>query len=206
MDFQFCAWFNLNLSILAVCWIVVFMGGSTLKLQRFYEILIVILFFFLCYTTYFLNSFYGMYTISVVQPEHEEATVPTFLEPPGPLYVMLKVTAYNPVLEQTDDTPHEAAWGDKVARGMVAVSWDLIKLGLDNKTPIVIDGLEFMQTTISDKMHERKIQQLDILMFSEPDAWRFGVQYRRVQCPLTWEAVNYLFEHYRIRMDCYDTK
>lgn len=121
----------------------------------------------------------------------------------GVLYVILKVTAYNPVPEQTDDTPFEAAWGDLVKPGTVAMSVDLKELGFKRGTPVEIHGLEFMDLTVMDRMNERKRRQLDILMFSEQAADRFGIQYRLVKIPISEETVQRVFRKYPMRLDYY---
>ena len=54
------------------------------------------------------------------------------------------VSAYNSVPSQTDRLPNLAAWGDTLKPGMkcIAVSRDLIGMGLDHDTQVRIHGLE----------------------------------------------------------------
>ncbi len=70
--------------------------------------------------------------------------------------LVVTATAYNSLPEQTDSEPHLAAWGDPLAPGMkvIAVSRDLIPLGLDHRTSVKIEGLpgEYL---VLDKMHKR---------------------------------------------------
>ena len=53
-------------------------------------------------------------------------------------------TAYNSVSWQTSDDPSIAAWGDTLRPGMkcIAVSRDLLKMGLVKDTPVKINGME----------------------------------------------------------------
>lgn len=76
------------------------------------------------------------------------------------------VSAYNSVHWQTDSIdPTVAAWGDTLRPGMksIAVSRDLIKLGLDHNTMVKIDT--FPDTFyVKDKMHWRWKNRIDIYM------------------------------------------
>ena len=58
--------------------------------------------------------------------------------------ITVKSSAYNSLKYQTDSNPSIAAWGDSLIPGMrsVAVSRDLIRLGLKHNTPIKIEGLD----------------------------------------------------------------
>lgn len=77
----------------------------------------------------------------------------------------VKATAYNSTRAQTFGNPNIAAWGDTLVPGMksIAVSRDLIKMGLIHNTPVKIDGLEGI-FLVKDKMHRRKRMQIDIYM------------------------------------------
>ena len=74
-------------------------------------------------------------------------------------------TAYNSLEYQTSANPHITAFGDSLKPGYkyIAVSRDLLKLGLNHNTPVQIEGLEgtFL---VKDKMHYRKRNQIDIYM------------------------------------------
>lgn len=75
-------------------------------------------------------------------------------------------SAYNSVFWQTDSiNPSVAAWGDTLKPGMksIAVSRDLIKLGLTHNTMVKIDT--FPDTFyVKDKMHWRWRNRIDIYM------------------------------------------
>ena len=82
-------------------------------------------------------------------------------------------TAYNSLPEQTNAEPHLAAWGDPLAPGMkvIAVSRDLIPLGLDHRTSVKIEGLPGVYLVL-DKMHKRWEKRIDIYMGNDLDAAR----------------------------------
>jgi 3D (Asp-Asp-Asp) domain-containing protein len=74
-------------------------------------------------------------------------------------------TAYNSLPGQTQGDPRVAAWGDVLVPGMrsVAVSPDLLKLGLRRGVRVRIDGLrgEFV---VLDKMPARWRRRIDLYM------------------------------------------
>ncbi|MEM7184958.1 MAG: hypothetical protein AAF518_28955 [Spirochaetota bacterium] len=82
-----------------------------------------------------------------------------------PNILVVQATAYNSVKSQTSDNPTLAAWGDTLSPGMkiVAVSRDLIKLGLDHNTEVKIQGFEGSYV-VKDKMNRRWKQKIDIYM------------------------------------------
>ena len=57
------------------------------------------------------------------------------------------------------------AFGDSLKPGLkyIAVSRDLLNLGLTHNTPVAIEGLEGLYL-VKDKMHARKRKQIDIYM------------------------------------------
>lgn len=79
----------------------------------------------------------------------------------------LKVTAtaYNSLAYQTSANPHITAWGDSLVPGKkyIAVSRDLIKLGLTHDTPVLIEGFDGIYW-VKDKMHSRWRKRIDIYM------------------------------------------
>lgn len=82
-------------------------------------------------------------------------------------WVGLEVTAsaFNSVVWQTDGYPTQAAWGDTLKPGMkaIAVSRDLIKLGLTHNTMVRIDT--FPDTFyVKDKMHWKWRNKIDVYM------------------------------------------
>lgn len=74
-------------------------------------------------------------------------------------------TAYTSSPGETDDSPDIAAWGDTLAPGMrvIAVSRDLLDLGLVQGAEVTIDGLDG-EYVVLDKMHPRWTQKIDIYM------------------------------------------
>ncbi|SMY37013.1 3D domain-containing protein [Photobacterium andalusiense] len=74
-------------------------------------------------------------------------------------------TAYNSVRAQTDSSPNIAAWGDRLKPGMkaIAVSRDLLKMGLKRGSKVKISGLPG-EYVVLDKMHHRWNRKIDIYM------------------------------------------
>ena len=75
-------------------------------------------------------------------------------------------TAYNSVQSQTKKgDPNLAAWGDVLQPGeqAIAVSRDLIKLGLTHNTEVKIEGLPGIYL-VKDKMNKRWTKKIDIYM------------------------------------------
>jgi len=77
----------------------------------------------------------------------------------------VKSSAYNSVPSQTDGKPSLAAWGDTLKPGMkcIAVSRNLIALGLDHDTQVKIEGLSGIYL-VKDKMNARYRNRIDIYM------------------------------------------
>ena len=91
-------------------------------------------------------------------------------------------TAYNSTVMQTDDTPYEAAWGDALEPGMqaIAVSRDLLELGLTRGTRVRIDGLAG-EYVVLDKMGKRWRRKIDIYMGDDIGAARrWGIRPVRI--------------------------
>ena len=74
-------------------------------------------------------------------------------------------TAYTSSPRETDSTPFLAAWGDTLKSGMksIAVSRDLLKLGLTHNKKVKIEGLKGSYL-ILDKMNKRWEKKIDIYM------------------------------------------
>lgn len=74
-------------------------------------------------------------------------------------------TAYNSVDYQTEGNPRLTAWGDTLRPGMnaIAVSRDLIDLGLDHNAKVKLEGFDSI-FLVKDKMHYRWRQRIDIYM------------------------------------------
>ena len=79
--------------------------------------------------------------------------------------LMVTATAYNSVKAQTDDNPTEAAWGDELKPGMkvVAVSRDLLALGLTRGKVLRIDGL-WGEYVVLDRTARRLRRRVDVYM------------------------------------------
>ena len=79
----------------------------------------------------------------------------------------LEVTAraYNSIKNQTNANPYLTAWGDTLKPGMkaIAVSRNLIDMGLTHGTKVMIQGLDG-EYTVRDKMHKRWRNKIDIYM------------------------------------------
>jgi len=90
--------------------------------------------------------------------------------------VPVVITAYNPVSAQTDSTPKITASNKQVKAGMVALSRDIEEeFGFKFGDTVVIEGLG--RFTFEDRMNKRWTRRVDILMFSNEAAKRFGVQH-----------------------------
>lgn len=104
----------------------------------------------------------------------------------------VKVTAYNSLAYQTSPNPEIAAWGDSLKPGMkcIAVSRDLIKLGLTRNTPVKLHGFEGI-FLVKDKMHGRKKNQIDIYMgVDKKKAKRWGVKHLKIQYAVLNDALS----------------
>lgn len=79
--------------------------------------------------------------------------------------ICVTATAYNSVEYQTENHPRVTAWGDTLKPGMnaIAVSRDLLKMGLDHNSPVKIEGFDGV-FYIKDKMHYRWKHRIDIYM------------------------------------------
>ena len=114
------------------------------------------------------------------------------------VYFILKITAYSSDRWQCDHDPFVGAWNNPVKDGMVAVSRDLEKIGITNKCPVIINGKDYV---ISDRMHWRKRNHLDIWMKTKQEAKDWGVQFKEVKVPIEYIDLDQLFKRYKIRME-----
>lgn len=92
--------------------------------------------------------------------------------------IEVKVSAYNSVPSQTDDSPLVGAWGDSLStkQKSVAVSRDLISLGLKHNTKVMIEGLPGVYL-VRDKMAARWTKRMDIYMGDKVEkAKKWGVK------------------------------
>jgi 3D (Asp-Asp-Asp) domain-containing protein len=79
--------------------------------------------------------------------------------------LLVKASAYNSLAAQTNDQPTLTAWGDRLKPGMksIAVSRDLIELGLGHGVRVRIEGLAG-EYIVRDKMARRWKKKIDIYM------------------------------------------
>lgn len=102
--------------------------------------------------------------------------------------MVVTVTAYNSVPDQTDSHPMTGAWKDKMHPGMheVAVSRDLISKGLTHHTKLAIQGFNH-NFVVWDKMADDVKQTVDIYMGKNVEkARKFG----RKQLRIWWYTSN----------------
>ncbi len=85
----------------------------------------------------------------------------------------VNVSAYNSVHWQTDNEPSVAAWGDTLLPGMkvIAVSKDLLNLGLGQGTQVKIKGLDGIYV-VMDKMNSRWKNKIDVYMGTDVEKAR----------------------------------
>jgi 3D (Asp-Asp-Asp) domain-containing protein len=93
-------------------------------------------------------------------------------------------SAYNSVRSQTSGNPFIGAWGDRLKPGMkvIAVSRDLLKMGLKHNTKVKIKGLPGTYL-VKDKMHKRWKRMIDIYMGIDIKAAR---QWGRRTVTISW--------------------
>jgi 3D (Asp-Asp-Asp) domain-containing protein len=74
-------------------------------------------------------------------------------------------SAYNSLAYQTSSQPNITAFGDSLKPGMkcIAVSRDLLALGIKHNTLVAIEGLEGIYL-VKDKMNRRYKNHIDIYM------------------------------------------
>lgn len=93
---------------------------------------------------------------------------------PPPVKMVVTATAYNSVHGQGQGDDHAlAAWGDRLEPGMqaIAVSRDLIPLGLGHNAEVQIEGLPGVWL-VKDKMNRRWKHKIDIYMGEDVQAAR----------------------------------
>jgi len=96
-------------------------------------------------------------------------------------------TAYNSLPAQTkQQNPSIAAWGDELKPGMkcIAVSRDLIEMGLDYNTEVKIEGLPGTYRVL-DKMNKRYQKRIDIYMGQNLDS---ALSWGKQKVTISWEV------------------
>jgi 3D (Asp-Asp-Asp) domain-containing protein len=106
-----------------------------------------------------LSSMFTLFAMSCVADEGETLAV--------------TATAYNSVASQTNAKPNLSAWGDQLEPGMkaIAVSRDLIALGLTHGVEVTIEGLDGVYI-VRDKMAKRWKKKIDVYMGTDVEAAR----------------------------------
>ncbi|PHR88052.1 MAG: hypothetical protein COA80_18310 [Leeuwenhoekiella sp.] len=110
-------------------------------------------------------------------------------EPEKKVTLTVTATAYNSVEHQTKKGhPGLAAWGDQLEPGekAIAVSRDLIDLGLDHNEEVEIDGLEGTYI-VKDKMNRRWEKKIDIYMGLDEEAAK---EWGRKKVQITFNEVD----------------
>jgi len=79
--------------------------------------------------------------------------------------IEVTATAYNSLAYQTSSNPNITAFGDSLIPGKkyIAVSRDLLDLGLTHNTPVKIEGFDNVYI-VKDKMNKRWKKRIDIYM------------------------------------------
>lgn len=96
-------------------------------------------------------------------------------------------TAYTSAASETHkDHPTTTAWGDELKPGMkcIAVSRDLIPLGLTHKTKVEIEGLPGKYEVL-DKMNKRWEKKIDIYMGYDKEA---AMEWGKRKVTITWQV------------------
>ena len=79
--------------------------------------------------------------------------------------IEVTATAYNSLAYQTSSDPHITAFGDSLKPGLnyIAVSRDLLSMGLTHNTLVKIEGFD-NTFLVKDKMNKRWRNRIDIYM------------------------------------------
>jgi len=87
--------------------------------------------------------------------------------------IEVTATAYNSLAYQTNSEPNITAFGDTLKPSMkcIAVSRDLLAIGLKHNTLVTIEGLEGVYL-VKDKMNRRWTKRIDIYMGKDVKAAR----------------------------------
>jgi len=95
-------------------------------------------------------------------------------------------TAYTSHKGQTDSSPSIAAWGDKLKPGMkcIAVSRDLLKMGLHHGSVVQIEGFEG-EYIVLDKMNKRWKKKIDIYMGMDR---KLALQWGKKKVTIYWAS------------------
>jgi 3D (Asp-Asp-Asp) domain-containing protein len=118
-----------------------------------------------------------------VPAEPEPATAPVA---PEEAELLVTATAYNSLPSQGTGDGTRAAWGDRLAPGMrtIAVSHDLLALGLTRGVRVSIEGLDGHYTVL-DRLPRRWSRRIDIYMGKDVKAAR---AWGKRQVWIRWES------------------
>ena len=88
------------------------------------------------------------------------------------------ITAYNPVAAQTDSTPLITAFNKPVKECTMAISRDLERQGFKEGRCAYIPSVKHCGGlfVVADRMHRRKREWVDVLLFDEGAAVEFGIR------------------------------
>ena len=123
-------------------------------------------------------------SIDKIGPVPEEAisayydgpTLPEIPERSARYAMVISVTAYNSLPEQTDDTPFITASNTHTRDGIVATN--SLPFGSIVRFPDVYGDKEFV---VEDRMNKRYYYQMDIWMEHKVDAINFGSQFLKME-------------------------
>lgn len=87
--------------------------------------------------------------------------------------LLVTATAFNSLPKQGQGDPNVGAWGDRITPGMnaIAVSADLLPLGLNRGTRVRIEGLR-NEYVVLDRMPAKWEKRIDIYMGNDVNAAR----------------------------------
>ncbi|MEX1014036.1 MAG: hypothetical protein WDZ80_02665 [Candidatus Paceibacterota bacterium] len=91
-------------------------------------------------------------------------------EEPNPYILNVTITAYSSTPDQTDDTPFITANGGKVRDGIIAANF--LPFGSKVQIPEHFGDKVF---EVTDRMHQRKVNYIDVWMPTRQDALNFGI-------------------------------
>jgi 3D (Asp-Asp-Asp) domain-containing protein len=100
--------------------------------------------------------------------------------------LLVTATAFNSLSKQGQGNPNVGAWGDRITPGMnaIAVSADLVSLGLTRGTRVRIKGLR-NDYVVLDRMPPKWKKRIDIYMGNDVKAAR---SWGRREVTIYWEV------------------
>jgi 3D (Asp-Asp-Asp) domain-containing protein len=100
--------------------------------------------------------------------------------------LLVTATAFNSLSKQGQGDPNLGAWGDRITPGMnaIAVSADLVSIGLTRGTKVRIEGLR-NEYVVLDRMPAKWKKRIDIYMGNDINAAR---SWGRREVKIFWAA------------------